>query len=997
MTTTNDVTTAEITTPKTLRGRALGILAFSLKPALDAACAEIDAAPEFAGDPNGSVEARVMRKIAAYREWLVANDLPPATMFARPYPRRILFMVGHADYDPTAEVKAEIASLADLVPSGGTATAPVRPGRIDRLAEAYIAKMRKRQYGLPRNTFFAVDWAAAAEEMGCEKSEITKSVQGRLRAFDRELGKPGPIATRVQRAGNRHRANPAVGPLLAAELKRRAGGLPADPLRPAEVDLAEIAYSAGISMSDLLFSPDANVHLAAIEAARGGMPLVPNPILEERGFTFRAFKEFGRGVRKAEAKKAGVADSANAAGITVRALTQFMSMPRIGAKDGDIVPMDLPARIRRAIAANPREFGTGWAAQMRKWLVYFDGMRSTQPLPDCWTTALRVLVAEADASFNDVVAAGGSAAAGWLRGVSIPIHQSQPAVEKVEALLRVDPGTLSKRLAGEWRANWPEVGIASLGKPGVGRVLTSGIVGASPEEQKAMIEESWQTIMTQDTEVSRRLREQHKSMYTLPFDRWPEAMRTAWEKQLPDEAPDNDPRKFKVNAREPGERRAKGERYNASIAADDGWRSATAKYSKGMLGGFFGFLVRARDAVAKGTAASPDGFKDGPGLGMPVELIDPAVFAVIDLMADYKNFRRDRSGGAYSPYVAFTMRQAALFLRPGTGIVWKDPRYLASLERLAHWWDESGAELGSGTLVLDLDAFREDWQAAVQEAWEHLVDDAAELRARDPNRPMIRNPFVVIDGYLTNPAKDPLAVYMTGVRQMLASKPLSAIDRHLHRRNSVLTLILVQTALRAGTLLLTVSGPDPTLRREVDDDGNVTWRITIPANKFKNYYSPYFAKGTPYEFELDDEDDLYRLLDEYVAVSRPYLLAGKRSDALFVTKNGNAYTAVKLGNTYRNMTGVFFAWNEKAKTGIKGVKRHGLHAVRHIVASSLLRTTGDIYLAAWAIQDTAKTVERHYGHFLPRDKVRIAVEHLRKSRARPLPANDRGAPRRKAA
>ena len=90
-----------------------------------------------------------------------------------------------------------------------------------------------------------------------------------------------------------------------------------------------------------------------------------------------------------------------------------------------------------------------------------------------------------------------------------------------------------------------------------------------------------------------------------------------------------------------------------------------------------------------------------------------------------------------------------------------------------------------------------------------------------------------------------------------------------------------------------------------------------------------------------------------------------------------------LSNTYANMTGVFFVWNEETKTGIKGVMKHGLHAVRHIVASSLLRTTGDIYLAAWAIQDSARTVERHYARFIPRDKVRLAVAHLRRSRALP--------------
>lgn len=961
----------------TLRGKALGQRMADLKAPLDAACAAIDARPEFAGNPEANAEARVLRKVGEYRSWLVENHLPPHAYLSRPFARRILEFIGHPRFEITAAVTAEIQSLSDLLPAGGAATAPVRPDRIDDLADKYAAKMRDRKFGLPRNHFHKVHWRAAAEEMGCSVDEISTSVKGRLRAIDRAIGIPGPMADRPILAGNRAAANPAVGPLIAAELERRAGRMPADPMQPGEIDIIDIAFHAGVSMRDLTEAPDANEHLAAIQAARGDEKLVPHPGIAARRFNYRELTEFGRKLRKVEAKAAGIADPDHAARMTVRALTRFLSIPRLGGRKSDKVPLDLPARIKRAIAAKPTGFESGWVTQIERWIRYFNAIRSALPLPENWTTALRILAAEVKVGRNEIVAAAGPAAQSWLKGLSFPTHQSQPAVAELEKTLRVDAGTLSKRLAPEWRAQRPEVGIAKLGRGGVGRVLPASIVGQSPEKQREVIEQHWEDFRLQGTEFSLRLTEQIKSRYRLKFEKWPAVMQAAWESQTPDEAKDNI--RKEITGRVPGQRPGKAERASNRRDAERGWRGPTAKISKGLLEALFGYFGRSTTPPAP--SANDNGFIDGPGLGMPTELIHPVLFAVVDLLAGYKYFRRDRSGGHFGPHIAYTMWQAADYLKPETGIVWKNPEFLEHLERFAEWWDESGAKLGLGTLVLDLDAFREDWHAAVEEAWEILRADATEIRPLDPERPKIRDPFIVLDGYLADPKSDPMAKYMIPLRQMLASRPMTAHDRHLHRRNSILALILIQTALRATTMLLTVSGPDPTLRREVDEEGVVSWRITIPASRFKNFYSPYFAKGAPYEFTLDDEDDLYALLDEYMATSRRYLLAGRKSDALFITSGGRDCKATDLSNIYRNLTAVFFVWNASTKTGIKGVRRHGLHAVRHIVATSLLRTTGDIYLAAWAIQDTARTVERHYGRFLPRDKVRLAVEHLRKSRA----------------
>ena len=52
--------------------------------------------------------------------------------------------------------------------------------------------------------------------------------------------------------------------------------------------------------------------------------------------------------------------------------------------------------------------------------------------------------------------------------------------------------------------------------------------------------------------------------------------------------------------------------------------------------------------------------------------------------------------------------------------------------------------------------------------------------------------------------------------------------------------------------------------------------------------------------------------------------------------------------------------------------------MRDALATHILKQTGSYEQASYAIQDTADTVARHYGRFLPQDKAALAAEVLNK-------------------
>ncbi|MDG2528033.1 hypothetical protein [Caulobacter endophyticus] len=162
------------------------------------------------------------------------------------------------------------------------------------------------------------------------------------------------------------------------------------------------------------------------------------------------------------------------------------------------------------------------------------------------------------------------------------------------------------------------------------------------------------------------------------------------------------------------------------------------------------------------------------------------------------------------------------------------------------------------------------------------------------------------------------------------------------------------------------------------------WRVFVPHHAFKNSSSGYF-KGRHYRLDLSDSGELYPLLEEYVTYGRPALLAGRTDENFLFTKNmrskrvnSSGYSETGFYEAWRQIIQRYGIYNPYTKRGaIRGLLPHGPHAVRHILATHVIKTTGSFEMAGYAIQDTAEMVERHYARFLPQDKAGIAAAVLR--------------------
>ena len=229
-----------------------------------------------------------------------------------------------------------------------------------------------------------------------------------------------------------------------------------------------------------------------------------------------------------------------------------------------------------------------------------------------------------------------------------------------------------------------------------------------------------------------------------------------------------------------------------------------------------------------------------------------------------------------------------------------------------------------------------------------------------------RDPFEPILPILESPRPMDALVDMLELayRDLPNPNTSTPLTRAIAVRALVLALIAFRTALRRSNLggLTYRSDNRGQLKRR---DG--LWVIEISADEFKNEEGSFFqGRNSKYVCTLEPEDS--ELIDEYVNGSRK--LFNAQNDWLFVSKTGERRTDDQLYNDFRDLTWLYLVHHEITDTGIEGVERFGLHAVRDIVATHILKVTGDIGLAADALQDTQETIMKHYAHYLPDDRTK---------------------------
>lgn len=396
------------------------------------------------------------------------------------------------------------------------------------------------------------------------------------------------------------------------------------------------------------------------------------------------------------------------------------------------------------------------------------------------------------------------------------------------------------------------------------------------------------------------------------------------------------------------------------------WAAGTVDRNWNEIRAFLTFLNRDR--------------QDG-GLGIPFESLTLAYLACPQVLQAYVSWQYDRCDGEMHTGTRTTLglfaHLTALRVSDSNQV---ETQTKGILHNVPEW----------AMTLTPVDGLLEDQEVSkLQEiqGWETGLQATCELaRTAFKNlRPSLkhgRDPFAPILPILDRDRPlDALNELLEGAYAELPDRQLvSEYRRAVAVRRFVTLLIVVRTALRRKNISnLTFTEDQKGMMRRTGD----CWMIEIPARDFKNRESPFFGmKGagnrekTAFMFSFRPCDN--EILDEYVNTSRPVLLKNATSqlNAYFVSRYGAKLEAEQLTSDFYRATWNHLVYHQSTGTGIPGVECFGVHAVRDIVATHILKTTGDVAMAADALQDTPQTVMGHYARFLTRDRTKRVTDFL---------------------
>ncbi|RYG88777.1 hypothetical protein EON77_00205, partial [bacterium] len=505
--------------------RAVSLAAAEPFRELRKAIARLDADEDPGYDGLAIGDERFARKLAFYEEWTAKHGIAmPEKIDGTIHQYKIRQILRHVAIAPTPFSDAALAELS----ARRLAEAPTRHDpetEIDRAIDNYEELLGLRGFGPPRMASDPDKPARfeIAREMSRAVADLDRTAMRRLRGLvELHALTPGPLVGKLK-LKSPIGTNAAVGPLLAAGLTTFGEGLPEDPLMPGRPDMITVAEVSGISVSDIVSGPG---HRATIDAAAAAAALVPNPLLAARRYAWRDLIDWGR-QRASEEHDAGRARKA------VHALRGYLTMAGRTMLESDLVPLDLPERLAKAIVEDYRLFDAGWRRWMGDWVRWNDGLRASQPLPESLALKLRILMAERGVKVGGLVRElrrlKGQLEL-WIAGTSIPTAAAEPKLAAVADRLRVPLEVLKCDLREEWRKRYFESG--PTGK--AGKHLPFDFDERYDEEARlAKIEENAWRYEKQDTKYSRGLASRQRDEYQIKFKDWPEETKTAWERNWP--------------------------------------------------------------------------------------------------------------------------------------------------------------------------------------------------------------------------------------------------------------------------------------------------------------------------------------------------------------------------------------------------------------------------------------------------------------------------------
>ncbi|MFO1247330.1 MAG: hypothetical protein U1E93_03700 [Alphaproteobacteria bacterium] len=404
------------------------------------------------------------------------------------------------------------------------------------------------------------------------------------------------------------------------------------------------------------------------------------------------------------------------------------------------------------------------------------------------------------------------------------------------------------------------------------------------------------------------------------------------------------------------------------------WTNATARTICSRYGIILGALAAPADRHVR-------------GLGVPVEHLTMGLFVFPDIWEWYLRWYEKRRG-FFSNSEKNALYDIRLLTRKPTGWIRQHPYLATRLKPIDGLLSQK-----------EINRAKTNWGAACDRMHEYASNRLSELIGvirmhRDPFAPIL--PVLAHESPLSEYKKigDELLRRLPDERRFDDRRRLmaeSTTTRNYLMFRFALHLGLRQRNLRELLLCPPKQKPRDTSVLEDLQRGEIRWSSTdkqwevyVPAIAIKNGAADFF-RGRPFQAALPDLEGLYGWIGSYLKHHRGFLLNGSPDPQTFFVRtmrepgdeaelNITSYYAV-----WKLMIQKYGIYNPYTKRGaIKGLLPHGPHAVRDILATHLLKTTGSYELASFAIQDSMASVMQHYARFLPHEKVARAAEELNK-------------------
>jgi hypothetical protein len=398
-----------------------------------------------------------------------------------------------------------------------------------------------------------------------------------------------------------------------------------------------------------------------------------------------------------------------------------------------------------------------------------------------------------------------------------------------------------------------------------------------------------------------------------------------------------------------------------------GWSQSTAEHRANSYGRIFGALTSSPKSLVA-------------GLGVHKTHITMGLMAFPRFWDWYLIWAEQRRG-FFTKYELNILIDILSLLRKKTGWIRQHPELAQKLLPIPNLITR-----------FDIRKARRNWSEVCDVAIHHLS-----VRAREVRRIMQihRDPFLPVLPVLNSDA--PLSEYKKIADEVLRQMP-DEQSQPAEAAEAVRTYLMFRLGMHLGfrqrnlrELLLCPRGERKRgevalrtlrcgeLRWSELDSG---WEVFAPSLAFKNWDSTFFNRQA-YRLLLPDVDKLYYWIDKYIHQHRAELLNGRKDPGtFFVRKMRSDRTPASMDVSafyfaWKNATQKFGIYNPFTKRGaIRGLLPHGPHTVRDVLATHVIKQTASYDLAAFAIQDTTKTVKLFYARFLPEEKIKLAAKVL---------------------